>query len=318
MQPKIIYSPNYNIHFFGLEKLHAFDSCKYGRAWQRLEGTFGIDKLNNWKVKPMYPVEESLLSIVHTEDYLKLLNNSNYVMQLLEMPLLGWFVPIERLRKHVLEPMRLAVTGTIIASEEALNSGIAVNLSGGYHHASKSHGGGFCIYSDIAVAISKLRQSNEITNNDQIIIIDLDAHQGNGLERIFYEDKNVYFLDMYNQNTYPNDEWAKQRINYNIPLHTGTTDEEYLGKLRKQLPLLLQEVRNPKIAFYNAGTDIYKNDSLGGLQISEQGILERDKLVFKTLIDANIPLIMLPSGGYSKMSHILIANSIKYILENWG
>ena len=157
--------------------------------------------------------------------------------------------------------------------------------------------------------------SGIIGNEDQIVIIDLDAHQGNGLERIFENDKNVHILDMYNKDIYPDDKWAKKRIDYNIPLNSGTKDQEYLQKLTKNLPLLLNKIKHPKIAFYNAGTDIYAGDSLGKLSISVKGILERDQFVFDALIKENIPFVMLPSGGYSKQSHFLIANSIEYLLK---
>jgi len=318
MKPKLVYTPEYNISLWGIEKLHVFDSCKYGRAWEKLENTFGISKLNDLTIKPTHPVENTLLSSVHSEDYLELLSSSRHIMKVLHMPLMGWFLPIGVLEKHVLKPMRMAVTGTVIAAEQALDHGAAANFSGGYHHASRDNGGGFCIYSDIAIAISKLKLANKITNNDQIIIIDLDAHQGNGLERIFYEDNNVHFLDMYNQNAYPNDKFAKKRIDCDIPLSSGALDDEYLYKLRKYLPAFLQKIHKPKIAFYNAGTDIYEGDRLGGLRISEQGIFERDKFVFDSLANANIPWVMVPSGGYSKMSHQFITNSIVYLLRTWA
>ena len=214
--------------------------------------------------------------------------------------------------------MRWATKGTIIAAAEALKCGIAVNFSGGYHHASKENGEGFCLYSDIAISIGILRKSKKLLKEDQILIIDLDAHQGNGLERIFIADQDVKILDMYNQDIYPKDSLAKKRIDCDIPLDSGTSDQKYLAKLEKYLTRFLENSSNPKIAFYNAGSDVYQFDSLGQLSISAKGIFERDKFVFDILTNANIPWVMVLSGGYTKESYKLIAQSIIYVLKTWG
>lgn len=314
IRPKIVYSPGYDIRFLGLEKLHPFDSCKYSRAWNELLEQFG-DRLLQSSIFPASPASRKMLQTVHTEAYLKQLKQSRNVAGALELASLG-FLPIAILDRRVLQPMRLATMGTAIAARTALSTGIAINLSGGYHHASRDRGEGFCIYSDIAIAIAMLRQSQRIPLDDCIAIIDLDAHQGNGLERIFYHDATVQILDMYNGDIYPNDHRATERINCNLPLKSGTRDQEYLSKLQEDLPAFLRRSQ-PKIAFYNAGTDIYENDPLGRLKISQQGVLERDRFVFKTLVEAGIPVVMVLSGGYTRESYKLIANSVADVLQTW-
>jgi len=316
IEPKIIYSPEYNIRFLGLERLHPFDSCKYANAWQQLVSQFG-NRLEQWRITPKEPVTVEELLTVHTPEYLQKLKNSFYLAKALELPELG-LLPYFLLERRILKGMLLATKGTILAAQWALNHGIAVNLSGGYHHASADKGEGFCVYCDIAIAINVLRQSELLDPDDAVMIIDLDAHQGNGPERVFSLDKSVYILDMYNQNVYPQDWWASSRANYNIPLNSRTEDEEYLDILKKQLPSFIEQVDKPKIAFYNAGTDIYENDDLGGLRISKKGILERDKFVFHTLTEAGIPWVMVLSGGYTKESYLLVANSVAYLLKIWA
>jgi histone deacetylase 11 len=315
IQPRIVYSPKYNIRFLGLEKLHPFDSCKYANAWQHLLGLFG-NSLENLRITPTEPVSSEELLTVHTPEYLKWLKNSIYLAKALELPELS-IVPRFLLEKHILYGMQLATKGTIIAAQWALSNGIAVNLSGGYHHASSEKGEGFCIYSDVAIAINSLRQSELLQPDDAVMIIDLDAHQGNGVERVFSLDKSVHILDMYNQNVYPQDWWAVARIDCDIPLNSHTKDEEYLDILYKKLPAFIEQVEKPKIAFYNAGTDIYEEDSLGGLSISKQAIFERDKFVFDTLTKAGIPWVMVLSGGYTKQSYLLVAESVAYMLKTW-
>lgn len=310
--PKVIYSPGYDIHFLGLEKLHPFDSCKYSRTWNALLEQFG-DSLQHLSIIPTTPTTEEILLSVHTETYLNQLKNSRFIARALELDSLG-ILPARILAARVLKPMRLATMGTVIAAQTALETGIAINLSGGYHHASSDRGQGFCIYADIAVAIALLRQRERISHDDSVAIIDLDAHQGNGLERIFYDDPAVQILDMYNQDIYPNERLAQQRINYNLPLKSGTGDQEYLGILEESLPKFLAQINQPKIAFYNAGTDIYEHDPLGRLKISKQGILSRDRLVFQTLIKAGIPTVMVLSGGYTRESYKLVADSVADLL----
>jgi histone deacetylase 11 len=315
MRPKLIYSPGYDIHFFGIEKLHPFDSCKYSRTWKALLEKFGT-RLQDLTIITTNSATPEMLLTVHTNDYLNQLKNSRFIARALELDSLG-FLPWKILDRCVLEPMRLATMGTVMAAQTALETGIAINLSGGYHHACRDRGEGFCIYSDLAVAIALLRQQERISQNDSIAIIDLDAHQGNGLERIFEQDPTVHILDMYNRDIYPNDREAISRINCDLPLKSGTGDQEYLGKLREYLPKFLEQIKQLKIAFYNAGNDIYEHDPLGRLKISKQGILERDRLVFQTLLTAKIPTVMVLSGGYTRDSYRLVADSITDVLLTW-
>jgi histone deacetylase 11 len=322
IQPKLVYSPGYDIRWLGLEKLHPFDSCKYSRTWQvlldspteRLRQRFG-DGLQSATITPT-AASVKLLQTIHTPEYLQQLAHSHHIAQALELPSLAW-VPSGILDRHVLQPMRLATMGTVIAAKAALEHGIGINLSGGYHHASRDRGSGFCVYSDIAIAIASLRQSGQLTTDDSIAIIDLDAHQGNGLARIFERDSSIHILDMYNQDIYPQDALAIARIDRNLPLASGTRDAEYLDKLQQHLPAFLQQIR-PKIAFYNAGTDIYEHDLLGRLKISAEGVFARDRFVFQTLVDAGIPVVMVLSGGYTSESYQLVARSVGEVWETWG
>ncbi len=316
IKPKLVYSPGYDIQWLGLEKLHPFDSCKYSRTFRVLCDRYG-DRLRSATIDPQTPATVAMLQTIHTPAYLQKLTRSQHVAEALELPPLA-LVPNSILDRHVLTPMRLATMGTVIAAQTALQSGIAINLSGGYHHASRDRGSGFCVYGDVAIAIAMLRQSQQITVDDTIAIIDLDAHQGNGVARIFESDLAIEILDLYNQDIYPQDWQAIARIDCNLPIPSLTGDAEYLDLLRQSLPAFLQQIDRPKIAFYNAGTDIYEGDPLGQLNISAQGILERDRLVFQTLVAAGIPIVMVLSGGYTAESYQLVASSVGNVWDTWG
>jgi len=316
-QPVVVYSPAYDLHFFGLERLHPFDGRKYSRAMGLLRPQLRSSPAVQVR-SPQAPVSADELLLVHTPDYLTRLQSPAYVARVLELPaaasLPGWL-----LDQRVLRPMRLATAGTILAAREALRSGMAVNLSGGYHHAGMSQGEGFCAYADISVAIAALRAGGDLhSTRREVLILDLDAHQGNGIERIHSDDPGVHILDIFNADIYPEDRAAARRIDFPGPLSSGTRDREYLRLLKTLLPQALEQTPEARLAFYNAGTDVYEGDRLGGLALSAKGVFERDRYVFEMLTEAAIPWVLVTSGGYSSESHRLIARSVMHVLERWG
>ncbi|XP_030584627.1 histone deacetylase 11-like [Archocentrus centrarchus] len=178
---------------------------------------------------------------------------------------------------------------------------------GGFHHCSSDRGGGFCAYADITLAIKFLFERVEAIS--RVTIIDLDAHQGNGHERDFLDDRRVFIMDMYNRYIYPGDGYAKRAIKRKVELDWGTEDSEYLQKVELHMEGTLNEVL-PDVIVYNAGTDILDGDPLGGLSISPQGIIKRDEIVFRAAKRRGIPILMVTSGGYQKKTARIIADSI--------
>ncbi|MEX0940507.1 MAG: histone deacetylase [Candidatus Babeliales bacterium] len=345
-QPKnkipIVYHPDYNIGFFGLENIHPFESKKYGKVFKHLCKQLKLTE--NQFYKPEIPVSDEDLAKVHTPEYLESLNSSLTLAEITEISVLK-YVPNFLLKNRLLYPMRLATQGTIDAAQLALKHGWAINLSGGYHHAKAKSGGGFCVYADIPLAIKKLREKN---GNLTVLYIDLDAHQGNGVESILKKDKNIYFIDFFNEFNYPyeyklptrisakpslNDlycskhlKYAYDRDDFKMIMHQESQkscpdcNKKYLSSLKKILPNALEEFKkihgkNPDIIFYNAGTDCFEEDPLGMLKLSKQGIIDRDEFVFKQAKSNNIPLCMTLSGGYTQKSASIIGESIKNLFN---
>ena len=314
---KIVYSPHYNISFFGIEWLHPFDSRKYGRAWRLLRRQFGT-ALFRHHIDVDRPASNEELSLVHTPEYLNALRSSPVIASALEIPLLG-LLPGWLLAWRVLRPMRWAVRGSVIAARAALQNGAAINLSGGYHHAKPDQGEGFCVFSDIALIVQQLRREKLLQPADTIIYVDLDAHQGNGVCHQFLSDERVLIFDMYNGDIYPRSDFqARDRINSNVPLPCDCPAHEYLEALRQRLPpfLAAQAGATPRLAIYNAGTDVFVGDQLGGLCLSGDDILNRDLFVIQQLRQHRIPFVMLLSGGYSRQSHRLVANTVARLLHD--
>ena len=314
MRTVLIYSPDYDLHFMGIEKLHPFDGRKYSRAWNVLFKKYG-QSLRGQTIKPDYPATRDDLLLAHHPDYLDTLETSKTtVVQALELGIL-LLLPLWLIKWRVVTPMLLASRGTLLAADACLEYGFAVNFSGGYHHASSDNGEGFCLFSDIAMAVVHLRNQGIVSSERQAMILDLDAHQGNGHERIFYEHDDVYIVDMYNREIYPEDTDAKDRIDYSIGLKSGTTTDEYLQLLKHHLPMAFVKAKNPSVVIYIAGTDIYTHDQLGGLDVSPDGIFERDKFVIDLCREKNIPCIILPGGGYSSESYKMIARTVDYLIS---
>ncbi|XP_021749951.1 histone deacetylase 2-like [Chenopodium quinoa] len=298
----LIYSSDYNISFLGMEKWHPFDSSKWGRICQFLASEGVLDK--SCIIEPEEASKEDLL-VVHPEKYLDSLQSSSTVAKILVVPPVA-MLPNCIIQRKILYPFRKQVGGSVLAAKLAKERGWAINVGGGFHHCSADEGGGFCAYADISMCIHFAFVQLNIS---RVMIIDLDAHQGNGHEVDFSKDKRVYILDMYNSEVYPLDLVSRSYINQNIEIPSGTTTDVYLKKLDEALEVAKQKF-DPELVVYNAGTDILDRDPLGGLKISPEGIIKRDEKVFAFAREKGTPILMLTSGGYMKSSARVIADSI--------
>jgi acetoin utilization deacetylase AcuC-like enzyme len=165
-------------------------------------------------------------------------------------------------------------------------------LGGGFHHAFPDHGEGFCLINDVAIAVRALRREGAI---DRAIVIDCDVHHGNGTAAIFSGESEVFTFSMHQEHNYP--AW-KPPSDLDLGLADGTGDAEYLSLLDKQLPSTLED-HGPDLAFYLAGADPYREDQLGGLGLSLDGLRQRDELVLRLLGDAGVPVATVLAGGYA-------------------
>ena len=303
----IFYSRKYNMSVLGIENFHPFDTKKFKKVYKHLRKNLNL--CPEQFVSPYRITDEELLT-VHSREYLSSLRRSKNIAKIVEIYALR-FVPTVFLRNGLLEPMRLGSGGTVRGAKLALEKGWAINLSGGYHHAKAENGEGFCFFADIPIAIMSIWKDKP---DVKVLIIDLDAHQGNGCSSILGNDKRVAILDMYNSQVYPNDTEAEAHVTYDVPILAGTNNSTYLGLLQEWLPVAING-HKPGLVIYNAGTDIYELDPLGALSITEDGIIKRDEIVFRAAIDNDIPILMVLSGGYHKKSGEIIAKSIENLLN---
>jgi histone deacetylase 11 len=318
MIPRVVFSPGYDIYlpFLPLHHLHPFDGRKFSHAYDILRERLGPG-LEDQTHTPAAEVGYTDLLSVHTAPYLTSLNSASVVARALELEAIH-LIPARVREQHIVRPMRLAVQGTIDATELALREGFVFHIGGGFHHAFADHGEGFCLYADVPIAIRSLRARHLLADTDTIVIIDLDAHRGNGWENILSNDSSVHFFDIYNFQVYPGPLDADEtEAPYMIPIKSKTADAEYMATLTMELPRFLASHGAARLALYNAGTDVLAGDPLGQLAVSERGVLERDRFVLDLLASHQIPTVVLTSGGYTKRSHALIAESAAYFLERF-
>ncbi len=304
----IIYSKRFNIHFLGLEKRHPFDTERYKTIYNYLVKQLHLSKHRFYL--PKRATYKDLLTI-HTAPYLTSLKQSCKIAQIAELPILnalpGWL-----LSRVILKPMQYATGGTILGVELAFRYGWCINLAGGYHHAKGSSSGGFCFYADIPIAVHRALKKNPDLS---VLIVDLDAHQGNGCADIFKYDTNIHILDIYNAFIYPGEKLVQQYIDFNYPLSPSIRETDYLALVSESLESAIQKC-SPDLIIYNAGADILEGDPLGGMHISARGIVCRDEIVFTQALTHHVPLLMVLAGGYTRMSATATAHSIENLLKN--
>jgi acetoin utilization deacetylase AcuC-like enzyme len=184
-----------------------------------------------------------------------------------------------------------AVSGTLLTTELALQYGLACHLAGGTHHAFPDRGVGFCIFNDLAVAATHLIESGKAT---KVMIIDCDVHQGDGTIAFFQDMETVLPVSFHCEENFPAD---KQREGINIPVPKGTEDQAYLRILEENIPKLLDQ-HSPDFVLFDAGADVHKDDRLGYVNLSDQGILARDRYVIEQVLDRGLPIACVIGGGY--------------------
>jgi acetoin utilization deacetylase AcuC-like enzyme len=215
----------------------------------------------------------------------------------------------------------LAAGGSMLAADYALNDRVAFNIGGGFHHAFPDHGEGFCMIHDVAVAIRRMQRDDKIRT---AMTVDCDVHQGNGTAAIFggvripsdplpsaggltipaseprrmrnAHARDVFTISLHQEHNYPT--W-KPPSSIDVDLPDGIGDDDYLAWLDNALSSGLREFE-PELLCYIAGADPYREDQLGGLNLTLEGLKKRDELVFRVARARDIPVMVTFAGGYAR------------------
>jgi acetoin utilization deacetylase AcuC-like enzyme len=261
---------------------HRFPMAKYGRLMAHL---LEQEIVAPSQVQAPEPAPPAWLCLAHTQDYVEAVLCQSLAAAAVRQ--IG--LPITA---GVAQRARAATAGTVLAARLALEHGIACNTAGGSHHAFATHGSGFCVFNDVAVAARVLLAEGRI---DRALVIDLDVHQGDGTASIFTGDPRVFTFSAHCRTNFP---LRKQVSDLDLALDAGLEDAAYLRLLAGHLPGLLEDVR-PDLVFFNAGVDPHQDDRLGRLALTETGLWRRERFVLETCLAAGVPVAGVIGGGYA-------------------
>jgi acetoin utilization deacetylase AcuC-like enzyme len=280
-----------DIYKHPLPEGHRFPMEKYDLLPRQLlyEGTC---EDVNFFVPDIIPENEKYILLAHDKNYVDKLYNCDIEPR--KARKIGFPLSPELVKRE-----RIITNGTIKACDYALDYGIAMNIAGGTHHAYRNRGEAFCMLNDQAIGAYYLLENKKAKN---ILVVDLDVHQGNGTADIFQNNDKVFTFSMHGKNNYP---FKKEVSDLDVPLPDNAPDEVYLKTLEQHLPKLIDKIK-PDFVFYLSGVDIVNTDKLGKLGCTVKGCKARDHYVLQMLHDKSIPVEVSMGGGYSKDIKIII------------
>lgn len=262
---------------------HRFPMGKYRRVRELLldRGVLTADQLERSE-----PIAREFLERVHSHAYLDACFDGTLDEAALRRIGFPW-------SRGLLVRSLASAGGTLSAARWALEHGVAGNLAGGTHHAYADFGSGYCVFNDLAVTAATLLEERKV---ERVLIVDLDVHQGDGTASIFTNEPRVFTFSMHGAKNFP---FRKQVSTRDVELPDGCDDAHYLGLLDQHLPEVF-EASAPSLVLYQAGVDALREDALGRLHLSHEGLRQRDRRVFDLCWSRAVPIAITLGGGYAK------------------
>jgi len=262
---------------YDLGPAHPFRGDRFPKVWSFLKERGLLSLPNVLYIKPKPASLETIL-YVHKREYVDLIMRLSEASKPYDLE-----TPVS---KPIIEALMLIIGGAMRAGDLILNGEInrAVALGGGFHHAGRDYGGGFCIFNDIAILIEHLRINHGLK---RFLILDYDVHFGNGTSDIYYSDPSVLFISLHQdpRTIYPGTGFMEEigegegrGYNINIPLPPRTGEKPYLYALREIFPSLAEEFK-PEIIIANGGSDAHFTDALGRLGLTVNGFFNIAKTI---------------------------------------
>lgn len=280
MKLPLIYHPGYSPPF---DAGHRFPMEKFGLLFEHLQRTGLLDAC---ELHQPEPAQEDIVQLAHDATYVEQYRTNQLSAKAMRRIGLPW-------SQGVMERTFLAVGGSLLSTQLALETGLAAHLAGGTHHAHYAEGSGFCIFNDLAICA---RYALTQENIERVLIIDVDVHQGDGTARILADDPHAITVSFHCKQNFPA---RKAQSDFDFDIEYQTDDEGYLALITKQIPYLL-DIMQPDFVLYDAGADTHKDDALGLLNLSSEGHYQRDHFVLSACADRGIPVSCVIGGGYMK------------------
>ena len=282
----IVYHPNY---VAPLPEGHRFPMAKFRLLYERLLAD-GVADASQFQLPERSPV--AWLELVHTPEYVQAYCDGSLDAKAQRRIGLPW-------SPALVNRTCVAVGGTVLTAQLALQFGLACNTAGGTHHAFPGYGSGFCIFNDLAIAARVLQKLGLVQT---VLIVDLDVHQGDGTAFIFQDDPGVFTFSMHCEVNFPG---TKQHSDLDVPLPEGMEDDAYLQTLANYLPALLTTVK-PDLVLYDAGVDPHLGDRLGKLCLTDTGLFRREMQVLSTCVAQGTAIACVIGGGYADDMQALV------------
>ncbi|WP_278404316.1 histone deacetylase family protein [Pseudoalteromonas ruthenica] len=275
----LVYHPNYS---FSFDPNHRFVMSKFARLYHHVKGLGLVG--DNLEQPPLGTPDD--LSLIHCDNYVHDLWNNRLDAKAMRRIGLPW-------SHNLMARTFTAPLGTLKTARLALAHGVACHLAGGTHHAHYDFGSGYCMVNDLAFTAQTLINSGEVTN---VLVFDLDVHQGDGTAALLQHQPYAFTCSIHCEKNFP---FRKCPSDLDIGLANHISGDEYLGVVDDTLEHLLDSL-NPDLVLYDAGVDIWQQDGLGKLDVSWQGIVQRDRSVLKRCAQHNTPVATVIGGGYDK------------------
>tara|TARA_R110000868_G_scaffold167130_2_gene401432 strand:+ start:7000 stop:7884 length:885 start_codon:yes stop_codon:yes gene_type:complete len=207
--------------------------------------------------------------------------------------------------------------GTYEAIKKALTHDCAFFLGGGMHHAMSFAGRGFCLLNDVVIAARKAQQDLAVR---KVLVLDVDAHKGDGTAQICYGDDSIFTMSLHMKNGWPLDgslgsgPWE---LPSNLDIEFGSNEEsEYLERLDAGLNEVLKESFD--LAIIVLGADAWEQDELPSahaIRLTTEQMLARDQLIESKLSKEKISRAYVMGGGYGQNAHIPYVNFLATLLD---
>lgn len=281
LQLPVIFHPIYSQ--LKLAKNHRFPIEKYQALHDQALADHG-QQLKVIAVKNI--IKKSQLETVHDINYIDTFLTGEIAEKAMKRIGFPWS---EQFVKRTLT----AVSGTLLTANTAAEYGVAINLTGGYHHAHPDFGSGFCVFNDLTLAAKQLIAQGKAS---RVLIFDCDVHQGDGTATCAEQSPEIFSCSIHCEKNFPA---RKQNSDWDIGLKKALSDDEYLAEVNNALEAAVNSFK-PDFILYDAGVDIHENDDLGLLKISTAGVFTRDKIVFTKAKDMGIPVAAVIGGGYQR------------------
>lgn len=293
----IIYHPQLSKFDFG--KGHPFRGERF-ESFMKLFRKLGLDENPLFEVIEPEIAEEKDLEIVHTRDYIE---------QVKYLEKVGGFLSMDTyVTPGMFDSARLVVGAGMTAGKLIMTDSYNIAITfGGFHHAGVANGEGFCVFNDVAITTKMLLNEYPI---DRVLIIDTDAHQGNGTMDIFYDDPRVLFISIHQdpRTLYPGKGFVNEIgigagkgfiVNIAMPMFAGNKQYEYA--LNEVFVPLAKEFQ-PDVIIRNGGADPHYADQLTQLGLDLDGLYMIGKIIRKTVDETSKKLIDMIVSGYGDLT----------------